>query len=277
MKISFAMIVVNGEKFLPTQLRSIYPHAHEIVICEGGDQFWNSINGFHRSTDRTVEIIRSFPDPDKKIRLIQDNWENKNQMAHAYSRYLTGDYAWHVDVDELVDPEDILPAVKGLQSTGAQCASIPQYVFWGDKDTVLQAHGPKGWQTFWAKVPRIYRWKSGMTLHHLPMGYWVNGAVTTPQPMSQQYFLERKIFCYHFSWVFPDEVGMKMRYYDHRIRNAIKPDWYEKVWLQFPAKGAEWKRSNFNIQPVRQSFKERIRAFGGKHPEFLSEFLTQLS
>ena len=64
MKISFCMILYNEAKLVMQQLTNLYPHAHEIIIVLGrvlefGDKF-------PKTEDDTINIIKNFPDPDKK-------------------------------------------------------------------------------------------------------------------------------------------------------------------------------------------------------------------
>lgn len=50
MKISFGMIVFNGNYVLRECLESIYPYAHEILIAEGPVKYWQDL-GYTTSTD----------------------------------------------------------------------------------------------------------------------------------------------------------------------------------------------------------------------------------
>ena len=72
MKISFGIIVVNGEPFIKYNLENLYPHAHEILIVEGAvEKFKHASTPDGHSLDNTVKIIKEFPDPENKIKLIQ--------------------------------------------------------------------------------------------------------------------------------------------------------------------------------------------------------------
>lgn len=61
LRITFGMIVLNGEPFLLYNLRSLYPFAHEIIVVEGA-----SPNAAHAATpeghslDRTLDILHRF-------------------------------------------------------------------------------------------------------------------------------------------------------------------------------------------------------------------------
>src|SRR4030042_6503592 len=104
------MIVVNGEPFIRYNLENLYPHAHEILIVEGAvEKFRHAATPDGHSLDRTVEIIKNFPDPQGKIKLIQRDgfWPEKDEMSNAYMAICTGDYIWQGDVDEFYKSADI--------------------------------------------------------------------------------------------------------------------------------------------------------------------------
>ena len=61
MKITFGIIVLNGDYVLEEALKSIYPYAHQILIAEGPVTYWQQ-QGITTSTDRTNEIIDNFPE-----------------------------------------------------------------------------------------------------------------------------------------------------------------------------------------------------------------------
>ena len=52
MRLTAAMIVLNGDHVLEESLKSIYDHVDEIVIAEGPVRYWQD-RGLTTSTDRT--------------------------------------------------------------------------------------------------------------------------------------------------------------------------------------------------------------------------------
>jgi hypothetical protein len=64
--------VLNEEDWLHLTLESIYPYVEKIIIVEGAEQTMNhACTKEGLSTDNTAQIIRTFPDPKKKIKFIQ--------------------------------------------------------------------------------------------------------------------------------------------------------------------------------------------------------------
>lgn len=102
-KISYVMNVLNGEPFIKYQLDSIYNHAHEIIIVEGAyEKFKHAAATDGRSTDRTVYIIKDYPDSLKKIILITKPgfYDDRLDMCNEFMHRVTGNVIWQVDVDE---------------------------------------------------------------------------------------------------------------------------------------------------------------------------------
>ena len=73
-KISYGMIVLNGEPFVLSNLRSIYPYAHEIIVVEGASFKASSIASIDgHSKDNTINLLNEFvknEDDQNKVRII---------------------------------------------------------------------------------------------------------------------------------------------------------------------------------------------------------------
>src|SRR3546814_9140868 len=58
-RITFGMIVLNGEPFLRYNLRSLYPYAHQIIVAEGAAPGARNIaTPQGHSRDGTLEVLR---------------------------------------------------------------------------------------------------------------------------------------------------------------------------------------------------------------------------
>lgn len=255
MKISFGIITIDGMPFIKHQLTLLYPYAHQIIICEGGDDTWEKLHGYRRSQDETIDVIKNFPDPKNKIELIQKKWKDKNHMCHEYSKKISGDIVWHIDVDEFVDPANI-PYLVSLFKKYPEynCMAPPQIVFWGDTKTILGAQNGGAEYLFeMPSIDRIYRHKNGLYIHHLPQrGYFdpKSRNVISGKPFPEDFFTRKGIYNYHFSYVLPRSVLIKMEYYNERLPNCIKPGWYENIFMKFKENREEWIRTNFDVQPI---------------------------
>jgi hypothetical protein len=277
-KISYGIITIDGMPFIKHQLRLIYPHAHEIIICEGGDDTWEKLYGYRRSRDDTINVIKNFPDPENKITLVRKKWKDKNHMCHEYSRRITGDIIWHVDVDEFVDPGRIPYLVSLFEKYPEyDCMAPRQVVFWGDTETVIGAqNGGPGYLFEMPDIDRIYRFKKGLYIHHLPQrGYYdpESRTVISGKPFPDDLFTRKGIYNYHFSYVLPKTVATKIRYYNKRLPNCIKPGWYENIFMKFRENREEWIRTKFDVQPINpetgQHYLCRIKALDTALPPCL--------
>ncbi|MCK4268364.1 MAG: glycosyltransferase family 2 protein, partial [Actinomycetia bacterium] len=121
-KVTFGIIVLNGEPFTTYCLRALYPFAHEIIVVEGACESAAEIatsNGHSR--DRTLEALYSFKDkqdPQRKVKIISKDgfWSGKDELSQAYAHQATGDYLWQVDIDEFYQPKDMNHVLQMIQS-----------------------------------------------------------------------------------------------------------------------------------------------------------------
>jgi hypothetical protein len=101
-RVSYVMNVLNGEPFIKYQLKSIYAHAHEIIIVEGAYLKFAFATNNGRSQDSTLQSIKAFSDPENKIKLIVKDvfYYDRMEMCNEFMQYVTGDIIWQIDADE---------------------------------------------------------------------------------------------------------------------------------------------------------------------------------
>jgi hypothetical protein len=265
-RITFGMIVLNGEPFLRYNLRALYPFAHEIIVVEGAVEKASAIaTPDGHSIDTTLETLYRFKaeeDPDDKLIIITRDgfWHEKDAMSQAYAERATGNYLWQVDADEFYLPEDMQRIIAMLHDdpTITQ-VSFTQYSFWGGIDYISD-----GWymQRGGGIFHRLFKWNEGYSyVTHRPptvhdnLGrdtrtvHWIDGKVSAAQ----------NIYLYHYSLVFPKQVQEKSTY-------------YQKVdWGQFGAM-LEWVENSFVAlkHPFRvhneYDYPSWLERFTGKHP-----------
>lgn len=172
-KITFGIIVLNGEPFTRYNLRAIYPWAHQIIVVEGACIAAKSVSdSLGHSIDGTIDVLRSFQaeeDTEKKLVIITAEDEGhpdgfwpgeKDEMSQAYAKRATGNFLWQVDVDEFYHEDDMPEIIRYLQH-GADTLTFPTYHFWGGIEFVedgefMRVH--KG-----REFNRIFRWGPGYT------------------------------------------------------------------------------------------------------------------
>ena len=91
-KVTFGIIVLNGEPFTRYCLRSLYPFAHEIIVVEGAAPAAAKVaTPDGHSTDGTLETLYRFKaeeDPEDKVVIItrEGFWREKDEQSQAYAR-----------------------------------------------------------------------------------------------------------------------------------------------------------------------------------------------
>ncbi|MCA0341569.1 MAG: glycosyltransferase family 2 protein [Proteobacteria bacterium] len=102
-KITFGIMVLNGEPFVPYTLRSLYPFAHEIIVVEGAAPAAAAIaTADGHSADGTLADLHRFKtaeDPEGKLTIItaeDEGYPNgfwpgeKHEQSRAYAKRATG-------------------------------------------------------------------------------------------------------------------------------------------------------------------------------------------
>jgi hypothetical protein len=280
-RITFGMIVLNGEPFLRYNLRALYPFAHEIIVVEGachGAASAATADG--HSIDGTLDTLRDFQrhhDPENKVIVVtaeQDGrstgfWPGeKHEQSQAYARRATGDWLWQVDVDEFYKPGDIDTVFGYLSSPDVATVSFQQIQFWGNIDTIVD-----GWylRAGAAEFHRVFRW--GRDFHYvthrpptvtdgigedLRNKCWIRGKTLA----------DRGVYLYHYSSVFPSQVERKSAYYAAAGWSQLKEmnRWYLEA---YQAVSRPYRVHNVYRYP---SWLER---FSGTHPPAVLEMTDE--
>lgn len=270
------MIVLNGEPFIKYNLESIYPYAHEILIVEGAvEKFRHAATLDGHSVDKTVEIIRDFPDPQGKIKLIQRNgfWSEKDEMSNAYLEVCTGDYIWQVDVDEFYKSDDIEKVRRLLaENPDIERVDIKTINFWRGFRAVMQG-GPYIYSK--DDFIRIFRFKPGYRYQtHRPPTIIdkFNHVIGTRRILYAKELAEvHKVFIYHYSYVFPEGVKSKSDYYARMGWGGGCEDGLK--WAE-----ACWEKLNNPLRIHLIKFPPSwIIPFEGNHPDVIEEMKKEIN
>ena len=272
-RITFGIIVLNGEPFTRYNLRALYPFAHQIIVIEGAVPAAASIaTPEGHSTDGTLEILRRFKeqeDPENKVTIVtaeDEGYPNgfwpgeKGEMSRAYAKRATGDYLWQVDIDEFYKPEDMQFVLKMLQNDpDITAVSFKQITFWGSFDYITD-----GWYLRWGAgvYHRLFKWDRGHCyVNHRPPTVhdskgrdlrklkWING-----QKLARQ-----GIYIYHYSLLFPKQVIEKCRYYKTAMwaKRKKAEQWFQDTFLKLS--------NSFRVHNV-YDYPSWIERFKGSHP-----------
>ena len=277
-KMSFGMIVFNGDFVLKENLETIYPYAHEIVISEGPVMHYQKM-GHTVSTDKTVDIIKNFPDPENKIKLIQGVWANKNDMCHAFLAKMTGEYVWHVDSDEIYRPEDIEKVLDYLDKNKDSCYSMSFKLnsFYGGLDYKITGFE----ETFEVhRIKKIIPGKSKWKTHRPPTMIWPLTGKTCKEMGHVDHNTTDSwgIRIFHYSFVFPTQVKAKTVYYYNRDPRGIVPNYWDTLFVPWMRANTSAEKHSVEIptQGVHVWLPNRrgdtfTGLFGGKHPDAIEK------
>lgn len=265
-RISFGMIVLNGEPFVRYNLRALYPFAHEIIVVEGAvPGAINVATSDGHSRDVTLDTLHQFKaqeDPDNKLRIITRDgfWSEKDEMSQAYADCATGDYLWQVDSDEFYRTQDMQAILSMLKDDPTITAvSFEMLTFWGSPDYIVDSwYLKRGANVF----HRLFKWGDGFqyVTHRPPTVYDNAGRDTRSVNWTTGNQLATKgIFMYHYSLLLPKQV-------------IEKSDYYGKTFAHFSG-GLPWATENymklrhpFHVHNVYR-YPSWLKRFQGYHPE----------
>ncbi len=262
MKITVGSILFNSvstlsEELFEEWLKATYDIGDEIILVEGatsvigeGDTSWATRNG--KSTDNTLEIIRSFPDPLKKIKIIEGNgfWASgKTGMCNEWAKNMTGDYIWQIDNDEFYLRKDVAKIKIMLEDKKPDAVHFYANHFWGDFNHCIDETNGQAWGN---DIPwiRIFRHVNGAKwMSHEPPEYrHPNGLICNRgKVVSRDETLKIGIKMFHYSYVKKSQIDFKSRFF----RNPL----YVGLW-------EKWHRDDRT--PLINGVV--TKRFGGEHP-----------
>ena len=282
-RITFGVIVLNGEPFTSYTLRSLYPFAHEIIVVEGAAPAATNIaTPDGHSRDGTLDELRRFKreeDPDGKVTIVTAEDEGhpsgfwpgeKDEQSRAYATRATGNYLWQVDIDELYRAEEMADVIAMLRVDPTITAvTFKQITFWGGLGYTADGWYLRRGATYYH---RLFRWGPGYTYatHRPPTvldadgrdlreGNWLRG----------EDLARRGIHLYHYSLLLPKQVIEKCDYYGN-VTWTKRPGavaWAQDAFLRL---GRPYRVHNVYDFP---SWLERYR---GPHPEQIVRMVNDL-
>lgn len=247
-RVTFGVIVLNGEPFTRYCLRSVYPFAHEIIVVEGGHEDTRGVSTPDgHSTDGTLEVLYRFKaeeDPLNKVQIVTRDgpWPKTDELGYhrtaqsrAYAERATGDYLWQVDIDEFYLPGDMSAVLEMLkEDPGITAVSFNErYSFWGGLDYVID-----GWKRRRGKLAhRLFKWGPGYryATHEPPTVYNEHGEnLRDVHYVSGDAMARRGVHMYHYTQVFPRQVREKVLIYrDEKPAECLQmQEWAESSFFR---------------------------------------------
>lgn len=280
LKITFGIIVYNGDFFLKQLLESIYPFAHAICIAEGTVSYYKK-RGIITSNDNTNEILRSFPDPLNKIKVVHGTWSEKDDQCRAmFSLVPTDtDYLYCNDADELMTNENYENIIRFIEKENPTSLGFKSNSFYGGFHRIIGGFERNH------SFKRVLKYVSGCSyLRHRQPTLDVNGVEICGKDITgEQLFNQTGVEMWHGSYVSAKGVHDKIEYYESAViqqGNCI-PNYFKNVWLRW----VQCPEDRFAIEQQYKGvheFKPEYRgdafteAFNGKHPEIILRDFKQL-
>jgi hypothetical protein len=281
-KITFGVIVLNGEPFTRYCLRSLYPFAHEIIVAEGAaPNAAASATSDGHSVDGTLDVLREFQraeDPENKLKIITAEdcghpdgfWPaEKDEQSQAYASRASGSWLWQVDIDEFYTPEAIGTVMDMLQREPKLTAvSFPIITFWADigievNGLIMRSGGQD--------CRRLFRYGPGYRyLRHRPptvidsQGRHIDGI---------KWFRGRRmrakgVWLYHYGQLFPEQVLRKCAYYEKLSPKAKQAtQWAEKSYCDLG--------SPFRVHRAYRHVSW-LEAYDGPHPPQIIQMMSDI-
>lgn len=282
-KITFGVIVLNGEPFTRYCLRSIYPFAYEIIVVEGGHEDTKSVcTPDGHSVDNTLEILYKFKeeeDVENKLTIITRNgfWPKKDELGNdrtpqsrAYADCATGDYLWQIDIDEFYQQSDISKVIDMLTKDPSITAiSFKQRSFWGSIRYISDGSYLRRIQS---DVHRVFKWGPNYkyVTHEPPTIIDEKGIdLRNKHWITSEMMAKSEIFLYHYSLLFPLQVEQKVQIYrDEKPESCGKlVDW---------ATDSYFSLSNpYRVHNVNK-FPSWLLRYNGDHPNEIINMIEDI-
>lgn len=280
MKLSFGIIVLNGDFFLKQVLESIYPVAHSICIAEGAVKWWAD-KGVSGSTDDTIEIIKSFPDPQSKIKWTSGVYAEKTEQCQAWFNMIPDDTDYVIcnDADEIHTPENIEKLIKYLEKEQPTSVGFKSDSFFGGFDRIIggfeRDHSFK----------RVLKYIKGSHYRtHRQPTLSLNGKDIWGRDLTGNHLYESTgVTMWHGSYVSPKQVREKLDYYEGSIikKGQCIPNYYTDVflnWVRFPESRPDIEKKWKGVQEFVPEARGECYTipFTGEHPEVIKRDMDLL-
>lgn len=283
-RITFGVIVLNGEPFTAYTLRSLYPFAHQIIVVEGAAPAARNIaTADGHSRDGTLERLRRFKaeeDPEDKVTIVTAEDEGhdggwwpgeKDEQSRAYATRATGDYLWQVDIDEFYRADDMARVIAMLRADPSITAmTFKQLTFWGGLGYLADGWYLRRGATFYH---RLFKWGPGYEYasHRPPTVLDAGGTDTRNGNWVRGESLAREgINLFHYSLLLPKQVIEKCDYYGN-VTWTTRPGavaWAQDAFLRL---GRPFRVHNVYDYP---SWLER---YAGRHPDEIVRMMGDLA
>lgn len=275
-KITFAIIILNGDFVLHELLTSIYPYAHKIVVSEGSVGYWKE-KGITTSTDQTNDILHSFPDPENKLHVVHGTYKEKTELCRAFMPFVPNDtdYLWCIDSDEIFKDKDIEKVIQFLKERKPSTVGFQSNTFFGGLERTLTGFEKNH------SFRRLLKYHPDCIYNtHRPPTLTLDGKeLNGDHVKGRELFQLTGVEMYHYSYVFPRQVREKIEYYENAVikKGHCIPNYYEDVWLRWVLGDESQKKEVEDKYNGVHEFSPNVRGecrtqvFNGTHPKVIQD------
>lgn len=250
LRIAVGVCVHNEEDFIEYALRGIYDFADVIGVCVNVGTPWG---GRAEPLDHTLELVRGFPDPARKLRIMPGQWANEIDQRNANLDLVRdkADYFMVVDADEFYTGEH-LDAIRRFVSLRPWVGQLRIRV-----------------DTYWKTNP-VHKIDPPEPLKQYIVSRIRPSTRFTGLRMTNQRWRcvipRRTAVLHHFSYARPTEkIAQKLRNFSHRDRIVL--GWMGDVWLPWDS-----DRTMENLHPTNPpEYKRAILVAPSQLPEVVRE------
>jgi len=255
--------VHNEEDWVEYNLKNCYDEFDIIRIVEGAVVGRPKSTEDGHSTDRTIEIIKAFPDPDNKIELIRVDrfFKSLEEQKQVFLELASdGEWLFIIDCDEFYMEGDINKVREAIKSRPTASEIIPTFLHFYRDFFHLKAPHPE-WQP---QHQRIIRYRDGLRYHTHPVATDGDGKCTyfAGEYQSKRYTMP-KLWIYHYGHARGAEFhSMKKEFYKSELDKFALADG-TSASDKFDEKFVEFMEAT---EPVHTILK-----FDDSHPSALNE------
>ncbi len=224
-KLVKCLAVHNEEDWVEYNLANNYDEFDIIRVIEGAVKGRPGSTEDGHSTDKTVELIRAFPDPDNKIELIRLGrfFKSLEEQKQVFLELASeGEWLFIVDCDEFYMEGDIEKVRTAIKSRPTASEIIPTFLHFYRDFHHLKAPHPE-WQP---QHQRIIRYRNGLRYHTHPVVTDVDGKCTyfAGEYQSLRYTLPH-LWIYHYGHAKGKEFHkMKKEFYQSELEKFALAD-----------------------------------------------------
>lgn len=217
------------DMWLPYSVASVYSAVEAIYMALPA----RSARGPRNDTQALREYLRSLPDPDHKIRLIEGNWTGEAKARNYVSTLAARDGFTHclaIESDEIYHADDLV--------------SMRRFIATHPETSAFSVRCRTYWKALRFRVTPFERDQLiAFTRSDRPV--FTDGRTLDPRMTVE--IPETAGVCHHMAFAHT-EREMAARLADLKTRARLVPRWYEEVWL-----GWDQQPGRTNLHPVDPS------------------------